>query len=65
MRSCSDTDRYSPRVVSQKSDSLHYCWKFKKIFTFNFFLVQFIAQSKGKGENLCYRRKISHASESF
>lgn len=49
MRSCSDTDIYSPRVVSQKSDSLRYCWKFKKNFTFNFFLVQFIAQSKGEG----------------
>ena len=65
MRSCSDTDRYSPRVVSQKSDSLRYCWKFKKIFTFNIFWCSLSPNQRGKGENLCYGRKISQASESF
>ena len=47
MRSCSDTDRYSPRVVSQESDSLRYCWKFKKIFTFNFFFGAVYRPIKG------------------
>ena len=50
MRSCSDTDRYSPRVVSQKSDSLRYCWKFKKFLLLTFFWCSLSPNQRGRGK---------------
>ena len=57
MRSRSDTDN-SPRSFLRRAIINASVGNRKKIFTFNFFCVQFI-------ENLCYGRKISHATESF
>ena len=57
MRSRSDTDN-SPRSFLRRAIINASVGNRKQIFTFNFSCVQFI-------ENLCYGRKISHATESF